>query len=206
MHDTINVLVAEDPETQAARLLARIVAHAQATGGAVLAFAGSDLAVFASRCITVAGLERTRSLWIERREEIIDRRGIQVGVDALYHLGRGTEPVGLLFLEGGALARAAVEPYLMALGAAVAAGARRELAPTTVPSRELVNASVGENRKERLLRVLNDVEWNLAFTARRFGVSRRTIYLWMERYAIQRPERSTKSRRGASLERAAADA
>ena len=37
-----------------------------------------------------------------------------------------------------------------------------------------------------LMRVLNDSEWNLARAARMLGVTRRTVYLRMQRYGIER--------------------
>jgi hypothetical protein len=43
-----------------------------------------------------------------------------------------------------------------------------------------------DRNRERLVLSLNRFEWNIARVARDLGVARRTIYLWLARYGIER--------------------
>ena len=74
---------------------------------------------------------------------------------------------------------ATLQPYVDALGEAL------------LVSRQLVfeRAGGGEVRptgRAGLLRVLQDAEWNVARAARVLGVTRRTVYLRLQRYGIDR--------------------
>ena len=74
---------------------------------------------------------------------------------------------------------ATLQPYVDALGEAL------------LISRQLVfeRAGGGEVRptgRAGLLRVLQDAEWNVARAARVLGVTRRTVYLRLQRYGIDR--------------------
>jgi regulatory Fis family protein len=86
---------------------------------------------------------------------------------------------------------ATLQPYVEALGEAL------------LVSRQLVfERSGGEVRptgRAGLLRVLQDAEWNVARAARVLGVTRRTVYLRLQRYGIdrQRIPKSVTRRRAA---------
>ena len=73
---------------------------------------------------------------------------------------------------------ASLQPYVDALGEAL------------LISRQLVfERAGGEVRptgRAGLLRVLQDAEWNVARAARVLGVTRRTVYLRLQRYGIDR--------------------
>jgi DNA-binding NtrC family response regulator len=61
----------------------------------------------------------------------------------------------------------------------------------------LERTPVEDMEREKLLLLLNRNEWNIARVARLMGVTRRTIYLRLQRYNIPR-ERVPKSRQRAS--------
>ena len=74
---------------------------------------------------------------------------------------------------------ASVQPYAEALG------------ETLVMSRQVTfdedrDGQIRPTGRAGLMRVLNDSEWNLARAARMLGVTRRTVYLRMQRYGIER--------------------
>jgi len=74
--------------------------------------------------------------------------------------------------------------------------------PANVWETYLERTPVEDMEREKLLLLLNRNEWNIARVARLMGVTRRTVYLRLQRYNIPR-ERVAKSRpRGTSSSRA----
>ena len=46
-----------------------------------------------------------------------------------------------------------------------------------------------EFKKDKVLSVLKLVNWNISKAARTLGVSRKTLYRWIEKYDWERPEK-----------------
>lgn len=99
--------------------------------------------------------------------------------------------LAVLFLDGPQRFDAAsLQPYLDGLGEALALSRQ-------IVFEETINGMPRPTGRVGMLKVLHEAEWNLSRTARLLGVSRRTVYLRMERYGIERlriPKSVTKLR------------
>jgi DNA-binding NtrC family response regulator len=116
-----------------------------------------------------------------RARDILEAGGIVSGTaHAIIPIVMGESLGGLLFLDAPqAFDARATLPFIDAIGRAMAdpiPGEERDAAPV----------SLEPGGKDELLTALHRSEWNLARAARMCGCSRRTIYLRMERYGIER--------------------
>lgn len=187
LRDTLSLLVSNDAKPQATRILARLAANAAARGGAVFREELDELIVFASCDTTVSGLGRAESVWRAGAQQVERGPAFMRGGDSFYPLDCGPDTRGFLFIEAGALSNDDVSaPWLMALGATVAEAIAQSASPALV---------LKETHEQMVRRVLRETEWNLSLASRRFKKSRRTVYLWMERYGILRPVKTGRGER-----------
>lgn len=186
------VLVADDPRIQATRLLQTLVKQVSASGAAILVPGEADrLSLFAA--IGDAGsdverLARIGAAWRTQRAafEGNEPRWRDEG-DVVLTLSVGGPIVGLLYLIGPdrASVRAdELDVYRMVLASAVLAPGR----PTVEAAVNTLLATSHEEdmRRRQLVGALNAHEWNISRVARLLGVTRRTIYLRLQRYNITR--------------------
>jgi len=179
VEETLALLVADDPRRQAGKLLDHVAARCKAKAAAVVTVADDDLASFAGE-VPLSRLAALQRLWKLEAKDL--RAGRRVAGDdcSVLPLMDGRELTGLLYVEGGSGVEAK-NPAVIALAAALKAArerpARRD-APAEVAGAEL--------ERRRLLAALDRHEWNIARVARLVGVTRRTIYLRLQRYKIDR--------------------
>jgi hypothetical protein len=180
--DTLALLVADDPRGQARKLLGHVASRCKARAAAVVTVSVDELASFTGE-VPLSRLAALELVWK------VEAKGLRAGrpcIGADYSvlpLIDGKELTGLLFVEGGS----GIEmknPAVVALGAALKAARER---PTYSPAREETEAAGGaEIERRRLLAALQRHEWNIARVARLIGVTRRTVYLRLKRYNIDR--------------------
>jgi transcriptional regulator with GAF, ATPase, and Fis domain len=154
-------------------------------GSSFVLIKGGEFRLVASHQIDQTALDAVQDAWRSQAETL--RSGEPATSDGwlIAPLKVGSEFVGVLFLGHGAksdLARLA--RILEILAKAMQSGA-------TAPQRGewaafLEKTSPEEVAREQLVLLLEQNEWNVARVARLRGVTRPTIYNWMERYRIIR--------------------
>jgi transcriptional regulator of acetoin/glycerol metabolism len=179
--DTLALLVADDPRRQARRLLQHVATRAKAKAVAIVNVDGDELASFVGE-VPLSRLTALQLVWKAEAKAL--RAGTPaVGDDySVLPLMDGLGLIGILFVEGGS----GVEmrsASVVALSAALKAARER---PVGEDREESVSVPGGEVERHRLLASLERYEWNVSRVARLIGVTRRTVYLRMERYKIDR--------------------
>ena len=213
------VVSADDPRTLAERTLEVLMSLNRGRSGAVFAQDGDTVTLFASRGIDQDVLDAVKTVWARYRETLQNQQTFYVANrDEDQQLPRrepggpaslvvmpvfsGNKLVALLYLDSfdphfcGPNDLERMSRFTRILAKAVTGiEPHREEAKTTVEKWEtyLERTPVEDLEREKLLLLLNRNEWNIARVARLMGVTRRTIYLRLQRYNIPR-ERVPKGR------------
>jgi hypothetical protein len=179
---TLALLVADDPRGQARKLLDHLTARCQAKGTAVVTVVDDDLSSFAGE-IPLSRLTSLEQLWKAEAKDLRAGRPVTGEGCSVLPLMDGKDLTGLLLVDG----RGRLEPKnpaIVALAAAVKVARER---PARQDAQAESQAMTGaEIERRRLLAALERHEWNIARVARLVGVTRRTIYLRLKRYKIDR--------------------
>jgi hypothetical protein len=181
----------QNPRTVAEATLEYVVALYQASGGSALTFSADQLSLepFVTRSVPVARLAVVERLW--RESHVVLRSGWTVtGPGCLIvPLADGARVIrGLLMLEQPqATRRIGGERCCLLLAECIASGsdAAGEPSIATASFIGLVGSKEDRERAE-LLALLNRHEWTIARVARELKVTRRTVYLRLEKYNIPR--------------------
>lgn len=213
------VLSADDPRVLAERTLEVLMSLNRGRSGAVFARDGDTVTLFASRGIDQSVLDAMKTVWTRYREALQNKETFYIANrDEDRQLPRpepggpaslvvmpvfsGSNLVALLYLDSfdpHFCAPADLERIarFMRIVAKAVTGIEphREEARSTAERWEayLERTPVEDLEREKLLLLLNRNEWNIARVARLMGVTRRTIYLRLQRYNIPR-ERVPKGR------------
>jgi hypothetical protein len=211
------VVGADDPRRLAERTLEVVMSLSNGRSGAVFTHQDGKVTLFASRGIDQHVLDAIQTVWNRFRESFVagetfyaadlatDRRlkaserGGAASL-AVVPVFEGDELVALLYVDS-------LDPHfctaqdLERMGSSRAScqggrghgrseprGARSEAWETY-----LERTPIEDMEREKLLLLLNRNEWNIARVSRLMGVTRRTIYLRLQRYNIPR-ERVPKTR------------
>ena len=175
------LLVADDPRRSADRILTRLIQIHQARGGAILRPHEDQVEIWLSAGLSLAAGAELPVRWADHREAVIAGQSVVEQGFALLPAMLGDEMVAALYLaqpEGLAVADARV------FGAAIAQAVRASEAPE-VP-RWVPQANPTEEARLQLLSMLERHEWNIAEVARLLGVTRRTVYLRLRSFGIER--------------------
>jgi transcriptional regulator with GAF, ATPase, and Fis domain len=214
------VVGADDPRHLAERTLEVVMSLTNGRSGAVFTSDPDKLTLFASRGIDQHVLDAIQTVWnrfrqgLERGETFYvserssdprlprpeDRQG--PASFAVVPVFEGDRLVALLYVDSH-------DPHFctdhdlerMAKFSRIVAKAVTDTAEVPGPSHERVDGweaylertPVEDLEREKLLLLLNRNEWNIARVSRLMGVTRRTIYLRLQRYNIPR-ERVRKTR------------
>ena len=218
-HFTDLVLGAGEPRRLAERTLEVIMSLTNGRSGAVFAREGDGLNLFASRAIDQHVLTAVHETWArqgdalkrgetfyvsdwaaERRIPPPIGRGGPAGF-AVVPTFEGDDLIALLyvdsldphFCEEHDLAR--LQKFSRIIAKAVRESSTDGVEPRSPDAWQtyLERTPVEDMEREKLLLLLNRNEWNIARVARLMGVTRRTVYLRLQRYNIPR-ERVAKSR------------
>jgi GAF domain-containing protein len=213
------VVSADDPRILAERTLEVLMSLNRGRSGAVFARDGDTVTLFASRGIDQEVLEAVRTVWSRYRDSLQEGQTFSIGNrDEDRRMPRRDPggPVSLVVMpvfNGGKLVALlyvdSFDPHFcnpndidrmgrftrIVAKAVTGIEPHREEARTTTERWEtyLERTPVEDLEREKLLLLLNRNEWNIARVARLMGVTRRTIYMRLQRYNIPR-ERVPKSR------------
>jgi transcriptional regulator with GAF, ATPase, and Fis domain len=214
------VVGADDPRRLAERTLEVVMSLNNGRSGAIFTQADDKVALFASRGIDQAALDSMEAVWARHRETLkagetfycADRtseRRLPATVNeqpgaasfAVVPVFDNEVLVALMYVDSN-------DPHFCAshdldrltkfsriVAKAVTDTAPVAQNPATGGAWEtyLERTPVEDMEREKLLLLLNRNEWNIARVARLMGVTRRTIYLRLQRYNIPR-ERVPKTR------------
>jgi hypothetical protein len=188
-------LVAGDPRGAADRTLAFLASLNKARGAAVFALDGDRLTLFAGRGFDVQALSAVQAVWTEQRSKLqsgqVFRDSDSRASYVVAPLTEGDSIVALLYLdvpagtEWTSLDASSLTAFGVAIAHAVIAAASAPPQPSAVQA-YLSQTSDEEIARERLLLLLVQNEWNISRVARLMGVTRRTIYLRLQRHNIVR--------------------
>ena len=187
-----DLVVPNDPDAFRDRLLAGVVARFAARHVALFALEEGRLRLVASSAINQSSLDRANLVWDWRRAALEGRKPVVErptdGAPAVIAVPIAT-PEGLLYIEADTLP--AHEPdaaELQRLADLASIGLRESWAGPlrSRASGYLRQASEDDLLRDKLLLSLQEHEWNIARVARLLGVTRRTIYLRLERWGIPR--------------------
>jgi ActR/RegA family two-component response regulator len=175
------LLVADDPRRSADRILTRLIQIHQARGGAILRARHEQVEIWLSAGLNLSAVAELPVRWADHREALAAGRSVVEPGFALLPAMQGSEMVAALYLaqpEGLAVSDARVFGAAIAQAVQAAdggAGARR--VPETSPTDEA---------RLQLLSLLERHEWNIAEVARLLGVTRRTVYMRLRSFGIER--------------------
>ena len=205
-----------EPDRLAERTLEVVMALVNGRSSGVFEVADERLTLFASRGIDQHVLDAVETLWGRAKDQL--RRGRPIYVPdtatdkdlacataggpaslAMFPVFDGDELVALLYVDSAEphFCEASDVERLAQFSRMLARAVRPEQRP---PAPEpsgweayLERTPVPDIERQKLLLLLNRNEWNIARVARLMGVTRRTVYLRLQRYNIPR-ERVTKTR------------
>jgi transcriptional regulator with GAF, ATPase, and Fis domain len=212
------VVGADDPRRLAERTLEVVMSLSNGRSGAVFTHQDGKVTLFASRGIDQHVLDAIQTVWSRFRESFVagetfyaadlatDRRlkaterGGAASL-AVVPVFEGDELVALLYVDSldphfcTAQDLERMSKFSRILAKAVADTGAPEPRANRSEAWEtyLERTPVEDMEREKLLLLLNRNEWNIARVSRLMGVTRRTIYLRLQRYNIPR-ERVPKTR------------
>jgi GAF domain-containing protein len=218
-HFTDLVLGAGDPRRLAERTLEVIMSLTNGRSGAVFAREGDQLVLFASRAIDQHVLNASQAVWTRHGDALKRGETFYVsdwGADrripppvgrggpasfAVVPTFEGEELIAVLyvdsldphFCEEHDLARLQKFSRIIAKAVRESSSEATQVASSDLWETYLERTPVEDMEREKLLLLLNRNEWNIARVARLMGVTRRTVYLRLQRYNIPR-ERVPKGR------------
>jgi len=177
----VNLLVADEPRRSADRILNRLVQIHQARGGAILRPRQGQVEIWMSVGLSLPAVSALPVRWADHAAELAAGRSVIEPGFGLFPAMRGNEMVAALYL--------AQPESLTALDAAVfgTAIAHAVLASDTEEPKLPVQAtSPAEQGRLQMLTLLDGNDWNIAEVARRLGVTRRTVYMRLRSFGIER--------------------
>ena len=214
------VIGADDPRRLAERTLEVVTSLTNGRSAAVFTRSGDKLSLFASRGIDQHVLDALQAVWATHRESlergetfyVPDRENESRLPSTDDHMGPASlalvpvkhedELIALMYVDSvdphfcssHDLERMSKFSRIMAK-AVTEGGPARQVALSRAEAWEayLERTPMDDMEREKLLLLLNRNEWNIARVARLMGVTRRTIYLRLQRYNIPR-ERVPKTR------------
>lgn len=193
------LLVPRDPRQFLSELLRTARTIADARGMAAFARAQGELKLALSIELDQSTLDAASQLWARHREALASGQTVPVAVSAGVAHGlpvrSGDQLVGLLIATtaGPLTPEAAKSLADLATLAAPALQSAETVVPQAMPAppQSVISAYLGRTPAEDVLRdqmlgLLTANEWNIARVARLLGVTRRTVYMRLERWGLER--------------------
>jgi hypothetical protein len=180
MDSMLALLVSEDPRRSADRILNRLLQIHLARGGAILCPRGEQVEIWMSSGLSLAAMAEVPVRWADHAETLTAGRPVFESGFALFPAMLGDEMVAAVYLaqpEGLSVQGAAV------FGAGIAQAVR---ASDSAGTRRRPEASPADEARIQMLSLLERNDWNIAAVARLLGVTRRTVYMRLRSFGIER--------------------
>jgi ActR/RegA family two-component response regulator len=173
------LLVADDPRRSADRILTSLVQIYQARGGAILRPRQDQAEIWLSASLSLSAVAELPVRWADHRAALAAGRSVVEPGFALLPAMLGEQFVAALYLA---------QPEDKAVGEAQVFGAAiAQAVQAAVPgARRAAEMSPTEEARLQLLSLLERHEWNIAEVARLLGVTRRTVYMRLDSFGIER--------------------
>ena len=181
MDSMLALLVSDDPRRSADRILTRLIQIHQAKGGAILRPRNGQVEIWMSAGLALPAVAELPVRWADHHDALASGRSVIEAGYALFPAMLGDQMIAALYLgqpEGPAVADAWV------FGAAIAQAV--QAADETGAARRVPETNPTEEARLQLLALLERNEWNIAEVARLLGVTRRTVYMRLRSFAIER--------------------
>jgi len=175
------LLVADDPRRSADRILTRLIQIHQAQGGAILRPSAGQVEIWMSGGLSLGAVAELPVRWADHRDALQAGRPILEPGYALLPAMIGEELVAALYLAQP-LGHAVADARLFGTAIAQAVVASKQVEG---PSR-VAELSPTEEARLQLLSLLERHEWNIAEVARLLSVTRRTVYMRLRSFGIER--------------------
>jgi len=175
------LLVADDPRRSADRILTRLIQMHLASGGAILRPREAQVEIWLSAGLNLSAVTELPMRWEDHRDALAAGQSVLEPGYALVPAMLGRDMVAVLYLaqpQGVAVADARV--FSAAIAQAVLAA---DASPVAARSPE---TSSTQEAKVHMMSLLDRSEWNIAEAARRLGVTRRTVYMRLRSFGIER--------------------
>jgi len=176
----VSLLVADEPRRSADRILTRLVQMHLARGGAILRPRQGQVEIWMSLGLNLAAAAELPVRWADHADGLAAGRSVVESGFALFPALRGGQLVAALYLaqpESLSLPEAAI--FTSAIAEAVVASETAEPRPAPQPS-------PAEQGRLQLLTLLERTDWNVAEVSRLMGVTRRTVYMRLRSFGIER--------------------
>lgn len=176
----VSILVSDEPRQSADRILTRLIQIHQARGGAILRPRLGQVEIWMSTGLSLAAVAELPVRWSDHAATLARGEAVLEPGFGLYPAMLDGEMVAALYLaqpEGLSAAAAAV--FTTAIAHAVVASDGGE-------AKRESRSSPAEEGRLQLLSLLNETDWNIAQVARRLGVTRRTVYMRLRNFGIER--------------------
>jgi len=184
-----DLLVSTDPRQALDKTLGFVLSSCGCGVGAVLTVKGDRLSVLASRELDLETLPELRAAWTAGRDVLEKGRHTARDGAILVPLRDASGVLALLYLERPKRFESEELSFgLVALAKAVLATLKETGASSATSDIEAYLSSTRSEDVQRkaLVLALNRNEWNVARVARILGITRRTVYLRLQRYGIER--------------------
>jgi hypothetical protein len=198
LDEIASALVSTDPVDQAGRILARLLEHASASGGALVVPGQDAPRVLVARNVSLSNLESLPGLWVRHEKAL--RAGRHAGREGqrVLPLLDGADLVGAVYLEGASIESSRLKSFLQVLSRAVLAATDPEALRAF--GADLLGVGIERSKREITLASLRQHEWNISRVARQLGLTRRTIYLRLTRWGVVRERVPKTARRNLAME------
>ena len=176
----VSLLVADEPRRSADRILTRLVQMHLARGGAILRPHHGQVEIWMSVGLNLAAAAELPVRWADHADGLAAGRSVVEPGFALFPALRDGELVAALYIaqpESLSLPEAAI--FSSAIAEAVVASEIAEPRPVLQPS-------PAEQGRLQLLTLLERTDWNIAEVSRLLGVTRRTVYMRLRSFGIER--------------------
>jgi transcriptional regulator of acetoin/glycerol metabolism len=175
------LLFSEDGRAKADKLLSSLVVESDARGGAVLGIKNDKPVLFAGLDLPLAVLTQIEKGWVGISRELKEGDPVTLKALTLAPLLDEEGLVGALVLESPRAFDFKDAQMLLGL---LARAVSQPLAPSVASAS--LDLPAHEMEKRKLVDTLQRNQWNVAMVSRKLGVTRRTIYLRMEKFGIDR--------------------
>lgn len=180
LDSVVSLLVSDEPRRSADRILTRLVQMHLARGGAILRPRQGQVEIWMSVGLSLTAAAELPVRWADHADSLAAGRSVVEAAFAMFPAVRDGELVAALYLaqpESLSLPEAAV--FATAIAEAV-------LASDSAETRPAPQASPAEQGRLQLLTLLERTDWNIAEVARLVGVTRRTVYMRLRSFGIER--------------------
>jgi len=128
-------------------------------------------------------IDAVNEIWSTSRRRLVSGNSVASATSVMLPLMSEGDLVGVVFLRSERPLGAVPEQQMAPVCALLAKLCRT---PMDSPQAQLSALKPEDLERERLVACLDQHEWNLARVARAMGVTRPTIYAWMDRLKIER--------------------